>query len=419
MYRKLQPRRNGPPRAAVQRDQRQRILGALTIAVVADGYEGTSVEQVCRLAGVSKRAFYEQFKNKADCHRWAIDAGVAALERRIASAAEEARDDAAAVSASFTAIADMCIERPETMGLLLRTPFAVASHGHARTCPARRTLESVVESIVEPSAANRAVAIGIASGLEGALRQRLMGGDGRGVRREVESLAGWIRSYSPDVLEPVRLNAKGLFASLAGSRPESERQADPRWRVMRAAAEAAAVSSPDALPDVDELAQRAGAAPGSLGASFHSPVDCLRAAAQLACAGTVLAIASATRECRDESGRAQAGVLGLMTYIRTNPLARPVALAAGHPGVEGRRLERELIYALTASLSPARPRERSTRASGEATVSGLAALVQVAARPGTTDHAFTEAAIGAATLVGAPILSSMHDSRSSNGAECL
>jgi AcrR family transcriptional regulator len=54
-------------RGEVAENQRQRMLGAMVEAAAANGYGGTSVRQVVSLAGVSRRAFYEQFTNKQDC----------------------------------------------------------------------------------------------------------------------------------------------------------------------------------------------------------------------------------------------------------------------------------------------------------------------------------------------------------------
>jgi TetR/AcrR family transcriptional regulator len=51
----------------VAENQRRRMCGAMIEAVAANGYGRTSVKQVLTLAGVSRRAFYEQFANKQEC----------------------------------------------------------------------------------------------------------------------------------------------------------------------------------------------------------------------------------------------------------------------------------------------------------------------------------------------------------------
>jgi AcrR family transcriptional regulator len=54
-------------RSQVVLHQRTRIHGALIEAVAEKGYEGNSIKQIVGLAGVSRRAFYEQFANKEEC----------------------------------------------------------------------------------------------------------------------------------------------------------------------------------------------------------------------------------------------------------------------------------------------------------------------------------------------------------------
>ncbi len=51
----------------VAENQRRRMYGAMIEAVTTNGYGRTSVKQVVTLAGVSRRAFYEQFANKEEC----------------------------------------------------------------------------------------------------------------------------------------------------------------------------------------------------------------------------------------------------------------------------------------------------------------------------------------------------------------
>lgn len=58
---------------AVAENQRRRMHGAMIEAVAANGYGRTSVKQVVTLAGVSRRAFYEQFSNKQECFLSTLD----------------------------------------------------------------------------------------------------------------------------------------------------------------------------------------------------------------------------------------------------------------------------------------------------------------------------------------------------------
>ena len=55
------------PRGAVVEHQRQRLIRAVPAAVRAKGFPALTVEDICARAGVSRRTFYENFRDKEDC----------------------------------------------------------------------------------------------------------------------------------------------------------------------------------------------------------------------------------------------------------------------------------------------------------------------------------------------------------------
>jgi len=78
------PRRlpRGPHRLArevIEASQRGRLLDAMAEVVAEKGYAATSVADVIANAGVSRRTFYEHFRDKEDCFLAAYDTGVAVL----------------------------------------------------------------------------------------------------------------------------------------------------------------------------------------------------------------------------------------------------------------------------------------------------------------------------------------------------
>ena len=54
-------------RGAVVEHQRQRLIRAVPAAVTAKGYGALTVEDISARAGVSRRTFYENFRDKEDC----------------------------------------------------------------------------------------------------------------------------------------------------------------------------------------------------------------------------------------------------------------------------------------------------------------------------------------------------------------
>jgi AcrR family transcriptional regulator len=77
VYRRLPHGPNGMSRDEVARNQRARMYGAMIEAVAERGYSRTTVAHVIGLAGVSRRAFYEQFANKEACFLATYDIVVA------------------------------------------------------------------------------------------------------------------------------------------------------------------------------------------------------------------------------------------------------------------------------------------------------------------------------------------------------
>lgn len=51
----------------VAADQRRRLLEALPTVVAEQGFEGTTVDQIVKVAQVRRNSFYEQFSDKRDC----------------------------------------------------------------------------------------------------------------------------------------------------------------------------------------------------------------------------------------------------------------------------------------------------------------------------------------------------------------
>jgi AcrR family transcriptional regulator len=65
--RQLPRGRHGLTRGAVVEHQRQRLIRAVPSAVRAKGFTALTVEDICARAGVSRRTFYENFRDKEDC----------------------------------------------------------------------------------------------------------------------------------------------------------------------------------------------------------------------------------------------------------------------------------------------------------------------------------------------------------------
>ena len=77
---------HGLERDVVLASQRGRMLSAMAEAVAANTYGGTTVADVVAGAGVSRKTFYEHFRDKEECFLAAFDTGVDLLLEAIVQA---------------------------------------------------------------------------------------------------------------------------------------------------------------------------------------------------------------------------------------------------------------------------------------------------------------------------------------------
>lgn len=90
--RKLRPG-SGTPREEVERNQRERLYGAMVAVAAEKGYEATTVADLLRISGVSRSDFYELFGSKEGCLVATVEAlvgpTIATIARAKAPAGEE------------------------------------------------------------------------------------------------------------------------------------------------------------------------------------------------------------------------------------------------------------------------------------------------------------------------------------------
>ena len=79
--------------AATQAPARERMLLAMTQAVAENGYAATTVADVVRIAGVSRRTYYEQFTDKEHCFLEAYRAGAGRVLEEIFATLREFPDE--------------------------------------------------------------------------------------------------------------------------------------------------------------------------------------------------------------------------------------------------------------------------------------------------------------------------------------
>lgn len=113
--------RHGLSPEFVARNQHDRLINGLTLALYEVGYQKTTVSLIGQRAAVSKSDFYKHFESKDDCFIAAYDAAVA----RIRGCVVEGCDAAAGkpwplrVSAALHALLRLCTTEPALASIVL------------------------------------------------------------------------------------------------------------------------------------------------------------------------------------------------------------------------------------------------------------------------------------------------------------
>ncbi len=128
----LPPGRHGLPRAFVVENQRERILSAVGDVVSVAGYREMSVEDVIVTAGVSRRTFYEHFKNKEDAFLAAYDAVLLQLLSTVQAAIDTEQTFSARMCAGLRAFLDFLAREPGFARMCIVEALAAGPEAIAR-----------------------------------------------------------------------------------------------------------------------------------------------------------------------------------------------------------------------------------------------------------------------------------------------
>jgi AcrR family transcriptional regulator len=171
----LRTRNQEAPRGILAAGQRERILAATEQLIAEKGCEGTTIEGIVKLAGVSSVTFYEHFRDKEECFVAAFDLAVeeSGAELREAVPADGSREDRLRTGLA-TLLAAVDAEPARA-----RLCFVEAQKGGPQLCARYdEMLDAVATALDDP------LGEAIAGGLAWLLRQRLELGGG-GIAREL------------------------------------------------------------------------------------------------------------------------------------------------------------------------------------------------------------------------------------------
>lgn len=213
----LPPGRHGLTRELVVEHQRDRMLVAVAEVAARKGYAATSVEDIIARAGVSRRTFYDQFRNKEEAYLAAYDEAVAQLSARVRRAfdgahtpTEQARECLAAFLeqiAEEPAFSHMCI-----VDVLGAGPAAIARRD-AVTQELTALIEESAQAIPEALKPPTLTAEAVVGGIHQIVYARL-------VRNEAHTLPDLL----PDLVYTLLLPFQGHEAAEAAAREVREQR---------------------------------------------------------------------------------------------------------------------------------------------------------------------------------------------------
>jgi AcrR family transcriptional regulator len=196
----------------VARNQRARMYGGMIEAVADRGYARTTVAHVIGLAGVSRRAFYEQFANKEACFLATYDIVVAGARKKVLDAWGKERGWANRLHASCKALLDDIADHPHGPRLVLVDSLGVGPKARERMALAATTFERVVAMAFQADPRGEELSPLTVKALVAGIRHlaftRMYEGREKELYTLTDEVLDWIESYRSPVAK--RLNVSGL-----------------------------------------------------------------------------------------------------------------------------------------------------------------------------------------------------------------
>jgi AcrR family transcriptional regulator len=391
---RLPPGRGTSPRE-VARNQRERLFAAMVATVAEKSYAATRIADVLELSGVSRKAFYRHFSDKADCFCAAIELPLGA----VVSAVEKALGGGESVHRGEEALAAL-------LGALASQPAAARAcliEAYAAGAAAERALERAGEELEWLVAAaltdaqgrgavSRELARAVLGGVSGVAHRHLREGREEELRELAAPLWRWALCLEPP---PRPLPRRGSGDSTPTPLPPFAAHV-PAERVLRAFATAVAAKGYGAT-SIAEIAAHGRISLSTFYEQFSGKEEALVAALDSSAAQLVAAAVPAARHA-EEPGEAVAAAMtascGLLAREPAFARLRAVDVyAAGGAAVAQRDRGDGQLFATVRSLAFESTSELDPLAV-EATLGALHALLYRHVRDAGTD-----AVVGLAPLL--------------------
>ena len=315
----------GSSREQVDRNQRERLLGAMVVAVAENGYEKTRVADLLRISGVSRNTFYRQFQNKQDCFLATVDAIVGVGGEIVVAAFRGSRGEwDERLAAGLKALIELIVEHPAAARLYYVETYAAGGEALAKVERMGDRIEALASMAIEQapdhSGMPRDLLRAILRGFRRVIQTRLRTGQEHELLDQGAELLSWALSY--------RTPPRELATPRKPPRPSYEPPSDPldkRDRILDAVMELMSSKGYGVLTIAD-IAQAAAMSLTTFYACFESKDAAVVAALRRAANRVLEATAPAYRDASDWPHGVGAGLHALFAYL---VLERPFAQFGG------------------------------------------------------------------------------------------
>lgn len=377
--RRLRP---GPSRTPgeVERNQRERLMGATVAATELHGYEAMRVEDVVEISGVSRSAFYKYFPNKRECFLATFDAILGMAAEAIVAAFDERQPWDDRLRAALDTFVGLVVDQPAAARLCLVEAYAAGPEAldriDATVARVERLIKRALDESPERAGMPGDVIRAVVGGIQKTIHSRLARGDEAELPRLVRELLDWGLAYHAPA-EPLRRPRVRPARPL----PAPSADDDPVERLLAATTDKAAEHGYQAMT-VTEMVGAGRASLTTFYDNFPTKEDAFLGALDRGREVLVEAAREPCRESGDWREAVRAGLDAVLGRLAAEPaLARAVAVEAYAAGP--RALERrDHALASLADLLSARadaPAGSSPLIS-EATAGAVLALVYEQAR---------------------------------------
>jgi AcrR family transcriptional regulator len=401
--RKLTPG-HGVPAEEVERSQRERLYGAMVVSVAERGFEQTSVADLVRISGVSRRTFYELFEDKRDCFTATIKEIVTVTMKVAGRGYSEERRWQTEGLRTLRSVFEMCAAQPAAAWLCVVEAAAVGVAGVEPILRSVDEMEALSLAIGAGGARSRASLVrAVTGGMYRVMYERLTEGREAELPGCAEEIWEWAVSFSP-LPGPLRSRERrGTTVEAAAPPFAAHIQSE---RILRGFA-AAVARQGYAATTIAEIAREAKISQQTFYAHFAGKEDAMEAALDTSGAQMVAATLPAVRRSDDWRGGVRVAISSMCAFLAAEPafarLRTTEAYAAGPRAVELRDHATSEILETTLARDRAAPRLEGL--TGAATIGALNAVMYDAAVRGASEAFLGAAALGTyvvlAPLVGA------------------